>query len=555
MLAARGILPSNTVTNGTPALPELNSRYPSDEEGPDYWRILIINLKEKGTLNVEIRQPLNLDWTLTHEMLEDVFVGLTLRAAYLPRRGEVVLWTPELDGKLEQDPVTKRVMIKKEDGSWAGPPDWRAGIITQTPVEECNLMDIVQLTHKQSDNVAEFGFRIETLPDPLSEDKSLSLHHKYVPLRNIKPFAAYESFLPPTSLGDFHPSIEYAMMTMASWSMLYFSRFEGTWPNAKLYAKAIWLGHEILAIKDVIRLKPHGLTLENIDQPTSTPRGSSRVTDVMVIEKIWLELNVCIDDSKDDQYAHSYEVRIAGKVYTHDANRLVRPCPFGDDPLTELRDHEVNSSFQVNGMQGYGTWYRIANGRTCVVSKSMVLGRCVEPEATYLTFHVRQLDYDLYGVLSGRDYSAKVDERIPEGAGWFWADYRAETLGLSTVNGVECGPSADERQDLPRWQAILRFLNDCPRRGDKKVAFKDPEESDMDGRGARPLNLAFAALGKTSSLVSTGLGQNAVTNGDHQGSDTGDSSVPALENSTFEIPIIVPPEVPDEDYEDDDSRA
>lgn len=528
MLAARGIM-----ANDTHVLPELNPKYPSDEEGPDYWRMLIMDLKEKTTLDVEIRQPLNLDWALTHEMLEDDFVRLTLRPAYLPRRGEVVLWTPELDGRLEQHPVTKQVMIKKEDGTWAGPPGWLAGVITQTPDEECNFMDIVQLTKKPTDNVSEFGFRVETLPDPLNDDKSLSLHHKYVPLRSTKPFAAYESFLPSTPLKDFHPSIECAMLTMASWSMLHFHRFEGIWPNAKLYAKGLWLGHELLAIKDVVRLKPHGLALQNMDQNTSNLNGSPRVTDVMVIENIWLELNGCFDDSASDQYAQSHEVFIAGKVYTHDANRLgASPCPFGDDALEKLSDHEIDTTFQLNGMQGYigmkgyEGWYRIANGRTCVVSKSMILGRCIEPEAAYLTFHSRCLDYDLHGVLSGRDYSAKADERIPEGVGWFWGDYRAETLGLSTVNGVGCGPSAEERQGLPRLQAMLRILNDCPKKKDSTVLVENPEESEM------------AALGKTSSLVSTGLGQKTVTNGDHQESDTGDSSGNLLENSKFEIAIL-----------------
>jgi hypothetical protein len=484
---------------------ELEPKYPSDEEGPDYWRIHIMDMKEKGTIDEEINHRLNMDWALTHEQLADYFVRLTLQASFIPRRGEVVLWTPDLDGTLEYNAQTKCVQIKHEDGSWRGMPQWRAGIISQVPEEECNFMDIIQLTKKKNDLITYSGFRVETLVDPLSDDKVYSHQYKYVPLKNIKPFGAYEQFLWPLAREKFHPSIEYALTTMASWSLLHYTRFKGTWPDAKLHCKGIWIGHELLAVKDAVRLKPPGLTAEIMDDKTNTTKDE-KVTDVMVIEQIWLSLEGCIADPKDPQYARSYQPYVAGKVYTLDPNRLNRPTGFDRDELQKLTDNEVNMAFQCVGMQGYGPWYRVAGGRLCAVTKNMLLGRCYEPEASYLHFGTfTNLGYDLHSVLGGRRFSAEADARIPEGVNWFWGDYRAETLGLATMNGVEVGPAAEQRENMPRWQAVLRILNDCARGGDLKLAFKDPKEGESRGPG-RPPREHFAHFA-ASKLVSTGLGQ------------------------------------------------
>lgn len=498
MLAARGLPPAKTMS-------ELNPKYPSDEEGPDYWRIHIMNMEEKGTIDEDINHRLNMDWALTHEQLADYFVRLTLQASFVPRRGEVVLWTTDLDGTLEYNVRAGCVQIRDKDCNWHGQPEWRAGIVTQVPEEECNYMDIIQLTKKKNELTTYSGFRVETLVDPLSDDKAFSYQYKYVPLKNIKPFASYEQFLWPQTREQFHPSIEYAMTTMASWSLLHYTKFQGEWPNAKIYCKGIWIGHELLAIKDAVRLKPLGLTVDMMDDKSNTTKDE-KVTDVMVIEQIWLSLEDCISDPKNPQYAKSYQPYVAGQVYTVDPNRLSRPIGFDKDELQQLTDNEVDTAFQCVGMQGYGPWYRISGGRTCAVSKSMLLGRCYEPEAAYLHFGTfKDLGYDLHGMLNGRAFSAKADERMPEGANWFWGDYRAETLGLATMNGEEVGPAAEQRENMPRWQAMLRILNDCMKPSDLRVAFKDPRENDEIRRPGRPPKEHFAA----SKLVSAGFAGSA----------------------------------------------
>ncbi|KAJ5106333.1 hypothetical protein N7456_003008 [Penicillium angulare] len=471
---------------------------PYDKDGPDYWKIHINRLKEKTILDEEIHHPRNLDWVLTHEWLTDYFVRLKLQAAFIPRRGEVVLWTHELSGQLEWNAAAKCYMVHKDD-KWIV-PEWRAGIITQIPEETTSFLDITQVTSKANTSVSYWGFRVETLPDPIGDDKSLSLQYKYVPLSCIKPFNTFERYLYGVPRESLHPSIEFAMTTMASWSLLSHTRFTGTWPNARLYSRGIFIGSELLAIQDAVRLKPFGFKQEDMEENGAVKHPEHDPVDVMIIEKIWLQLTKCNDNLDDPQLAQECTPFIAGKVYTRDPNRLTRHMQFQADPLEKMTFDEVSNAFRQVGMSNYGDWYRVAGGRTCAVSPPMILGRCYEPEATMLHFGSYRLDYDLHGTLNGRRYSSEVDTRIPEGVDWFWGDYRAETLGLATSNGVEVGDSAEQRENPSRWQAILRIL-------DGSSSAEDIKQAEFPRRVGRPSIKKFGNVGKTSSLVSTGLGE------------------------------------------------
>lgn len=495
-------------------------KLPGDEEGPDYWKIHVMDLNEKGTLDEEIDHPLNLDWVLTHDQLKDYFVRLPLQPAFVPRRGETVLWTPNLEGRLQYNPETKTVEQRAEDGKWLGMPDWRAGIVTQVSEEESSYLDIVQSTKKKLP-ISWSGFRCECLPDPLEDDKSYSLHYKYVPLKCIKPFSAFERFLWPTPREKLHPSIENAMMTMASYSLLHKVRFRGTWPNARIDCKGIFIGPELLAIKDTARLKPIGMKAEDMENEQGELRTDlgPTVTDVMVIEQIWLQMDDCNADPDDEQLAKKLVPLIAGKVYTRDPNRLNRVMPFNADPLEKLTPKEVEDAFEQVGMRVYGKWYRVAAGKTCVVTPSMILGRCYEPEATKLHFDTFDLDYDLHGILSGRRYSVQVDARIPDGLEFFWGDSRVETLGLATVNGVEVGRAAEQRDDPVRWQAILRILQGSTSEVDYRLADLGISTK---GPGRPRKKKTFSEVRKMSKLVSTGLG--ALTENEDNGEEPANAS-------------------------------
>ncbi|KAJ5084807.1 hypothetical protein NUU61_009386 [Penicillium alfredii] len=523
--------------------------YPCDEEGPDYWRILVMKLKKQGTVDEEVEQRMNMDWVLTHEWLGEFFERMKLQAAFIPRRGETVLWTYSLEGQLVWNDKTNAIEMLSDKGEWLGIPEWRAGVVTQVPEEETVVQDIVE-TSKKKHGVNYSGFRVEMLPDPLSDDKSFSLQSRYLPLKCIKPMNSWEIFLQTKRREDLHPSIENALTTMSSWSLLTKYRFEGTWPDASVFCKGIYIGSELLVIKDAVRLKPWGYKLAENEDDTSAKGLFHLVTDVMVIEEIRLVLTDCIDDPQDPQLANLYSPRISGKVYTIDQHRA-NSQPFSDDPIKLMTADEVTAAFQQVGMHGYGGWRQVAGGKSCTVSQTMVLGRCHEPDANEFLYGDRLLGHDLHSVLSGRRFSTQVDARIPEDKSWFWGDYRAETLGITTMNNIDCGPGAEQRADPERWQAILKIAQGTHTPGDVRRA-KLPSSA-----GRPPTKPEFAQLGKTSKLVSSALGPPS----DSESEDVSDTdklggNISELElsghNLTESIHFRAGAEDDDDEYADED---
>lgn len=439
-----------------------------------------------------------MDWRLTHGALENLFMRLTLQAAFVPRRGETVLWTPSLEGVLEWNPNTKSVQMRNEKGKWMGVPEWRAGIVTQVPKEEILIQDMVETSAKKGD-VTYSGFRVETLPDPLNANKSLSLHVNYVPLKCVKPFNAWDVFLQSIPRKELHPSIENALTTMASWSLVSGYRFQGEWPRASIYCKGIYIGAELLARKDAVRLKPKNYELR---YPPTAKRYAQKIIDVLVIESIRLQLDDCIDDPDSKEYAESYSAKIDGHLYRLN-NKREENDPYAAYPLERMTDDEVFKAFQQGGMIGYGQWHRFKGMKHVTVSPEGILGRCYEPDANVLLWGDRRLGHDLNSVLGGREFSRQVDARIPECKRWFWGDNRAETLGLATVDGVDVGPAAEQRNTPKKWRALFRII-------DGPAGPVDHRDAGIPSEGAgRPpkSQSAFSGVKQISKLVSTGLGE------------------------------------------------
>jgi hypothetical protein len=469
--------------------------------------MLVMKMKDKGEIDEPIEQRLNLDWVLTHEWLSDYFMKLVLDPAYVPRRGELVLWIWQglEDGHLMRNPETGRVEIFGNDHKWHGVPDWRAGVVTQTPEDDVHMVDIVE-TPDSPRGLSYSGFRVETLPDPLSNDKSYSVQYAYVPLRNIRPFNTWQIYLKGQEREKTHPSIENAMTVMSSWSMVHKYHIIGKEGNCSIYCKGIFVGSELLAVSDTIRLKPEGFQYDDLKSGKAP-----KVTDVMVIEKISLRMMNCIDDDPE-QLATYFTALISGQVYTTDPKRVrnsrVFPDPTADENPTPLTTDEATATFRQVSMCDYGPWYRMAKGRNCNISPQIIIGRCYEPLAAELMFGTHKLGYDLSGVMEGRNYSSQVDARIPPGNTWFWGDCRVETLGLTEINGVECGLTAAQREDPLRWQAIIKMshgeFGHALRRQAQIPGSKGRPKTSSAPRG-RPKG-GLAKVAQTSKLVSAGLG-------------------------------------------------
>ncbi|PLB46673.1 hypothetical protein P170DRAFT_438384 [Aspergillus steynii IBT 23096] len=474
-----------------------------DNEGtPDVFKTAIIELKQQGSLDKAITETESMDWRAERTKLAEFIEGLSMQPAYLPRIGEVVLWTSDFEGELAWNSEMGCLQIYSPAvKQWLGTPEWRAGIIGQVPEEDTVLQDLHSTTRKDS-GVNYSGFRVETFPDPHSIDKSYSLHYKYVPLKCIKPFNSYEMFLQGTSRNALHPSIEYAMTTMSSFSLLDKYHFKGTWPDGAIYSRGIFLGAELLVVGDVVRLKP-----KDPQKP---------VTDVMVIDEIRLELKQCDDDLKSPHLAERIQVRVRGKVYTNNADRghYTRRHFFQDNP-NPMDPDEVVDAFQYIGMSGYGDWYRVFTtpghgfdpSQTYDVSQDMILGRCYEPDAMQLLFASLSLGLDLHGVLRGRAYSRQTDDRIHPGRDWFWGDFRTQTLALDSLNGEDVGHYSDAR-NMKMWHANLCII-------DGTAGPKDYQDAKIPGEVGRPATKSrssFAEVGKLSKLVSTGLGAGDTSN-------------------------------------------
>lgn len=465
-----------------------------DSEGtPDVYRMAIQKLKEYGTLDEKITEPSSMDWRAERKRLSEYLTMLNLQASYIPRAGEIVLWTPSLEGELSWNYDEGRIeMYSQSKNRWLGPPEWRAGVIGQVPEEDIVLQDLVETTKKKRE-VNYSGFRVETFPNPNGTDKSYSLQYKYVHLRCIKPFNAWELFLQGTAREALHPSIENALTIMSSFSFLDKYRFRGTWPNATVYSRGIFIGAELLLIGDAVRLKPTGYAAKS--------HQKAEVTDIMVIESIRLELTSCVDDPQLEQLAERYAARIQGPTYTT-SRRRAQAVSKSTSPPEPLTHDEVIQEFQYVGMSMYGNWYRLNPPGTKVeVSQDMIVGRCYEPDSMALLFGRISFGLDVHGVLVAREYSRRADERIPKGKRWFWGDFRTQTLAIDTLNGQDVGHYSESR-DVGMWRANLKVI-------DGKASVGDL--SDVGRLLTKPKS-TFHELHKTSTLVSSGLDTVDVSN-------------------------------------------
>jgi hypothetical protein len=432
-----------------------------------------------------------MDWRAEHKHLQPYLVKLSLQNSLIPRAGELVLWTGEIDGELIYDDETNTYRVYSfKHNQWLGVPDWRAGTVGQTPEEDVVLEDLLEPMPKHW-AINYSGFRVETFPDPNSGDKSASLQAKYVHLNCIRPLNYWQVFLQGIPQEEWHPSIKYALTVMSSISLVDKYRFKGVWPDASVHCRGIFIGAELLIVGDAVRLKP------KIHPPGNS---NPEVTDVMVIDRIEFKLLSCSTDIKSPLLAERHVVRIRGKVYTRSPERAYR-APGMVGPPRPLSHEEVINAFQYIGMNGYGKWYPVQPpDRSMCVSQDMIIGRCYEPDAMKLIFDDTSLGLDLQGVSSGRMYSRQTDERIPPGMDWFWGDYRTQTLALDSLNGEDVG-RYNEGRNPKMWRGCLQVI-------DGRATPSDLRDAALPrGRGRPSLGMAkFAEVGKTSKLVSSGLG-------------------------------------------------
>ncbi|CAN9327184.1 unnamed protein product [Alternaria alternata] len=407
----------------TPGLDKSNI----DSEGtPDVYRNLIDKLRRHQHVDESIEEPLSPDWRAEQELLPKLLDDTKTNEQWVPRTGDIVLYIRDMpDGvdlvRDETDTKEFRLYDERREKN-LGAPQWEAGLVTEAATVT-TIADLVDSDQQQ--NVSNTGVRVEPIPDPNNVNKSLSKQHKYVPLRQIRPFVLWGDLLRRIPQENWHVSIKNALALSSTLSLVGKHRFRGTWPNTSIYCHGIYIGAEMLGVGDTVRLLPN--------------KRQSKCTDVLSIKSIrlkWTNLDLASTNDYDEGRPYNSEVWIYGSAYTSDSSRG-----------NKLGVTEQN-----------------VEDKELAIPYSRVLGRLYErdPMAYFLKSDYGDfptLDVGRQAVVEARAFSRKHDHRIARepGATWYWGDNRADALNLKFVNGREVSRFDPDRdvKDLRRQLRVL----------------------------------------------------------------------------------------------------
>jgi hypothetical protein len=283
-----------------------------DEEGtPDVYRHLINRLRQHGHIDESIQEPLSPDWRAEQELLPDLLADLRTKEHWVPRNGEIVLYIRDLPEGIDlvRHEVTNELQLYNEEKGEYDTPEWRAGLVTEKATGS-TIADLIE--EDASMNVSCSGVRVEPISNPNNSDKSLSKQHKYVTLRQTRPFILWQELLDHVPEEEWQPTIKNALTLQATLSLMGKHRFRGTWPAAHIHCHGLYLGSELLTIGDTVRLLPIGKSMQ------------TACTDIMVIKSIrikWLDLDKASNNDYDEGRPYRSHVWVYGSAYTSDASR------------------------------------------------------------------------------------------------------------------------------------------------------------------------------------------------------------------------------------------
>ena len=414
-----------------------------DEDGtPDVYRNLINKLRRHGTIDQGIEEPLSPDWRAEQETLPGLLRSLREKEQWVPRTGEIVLYVRDLpdDIHITRDGITKEFQLYNErSGKYLGSPHWEAGLVGQTPMEA-----------PTNSNVIYSGLRVEPIAHPNSLDKSVSKRYKYVSARQTRPLLFWYELLHNIRREDWHASVVNALTLTSTLSLMGKYRFRGAWPDATIYCHGLYLGFEMLAVGDTVRLLP------------SARSGQVECTDIMVIRSVrlkWLSLgDASNNDYDNDGKPYKSEIWVYGSAYTSEPSRSDKQW---------LCDQNIELPRAAGD---YANWYPLhPASKELAVPFSRILGRLYERHAMAAFLNsgldeMSDLDAGREGLMEAREFSTQHDERIAreKSATWYWGDSRADALDLHTINGLDVAKYDQERnmKDLRKQIKLVDGLAD-----------------------------------------------------------------------------------------------
>lgn len=413
-----------------------------DEEGtPDVYRNLIEKLRRHGTIDEKIEEPLSPDWLAEKELLPALLQELLHNEQWKPRQGDILLFVrnlPEHVSIVRNEDTGEYQLYNEDTNECVGTPIWEAGLVGQTPVKD-------QIA---SDSVIYSGLRLEPLPNLNDPDKSLSKRYRYVPLRQTRPFILWEQFLGNIPQEDWHPTIHNALTVTSTLSLVGKHRFRGTWPDASIYCHAMYLGHELIAVGDTVRLLPS----------SSSMHDENGNCDIMLIKSIrikWSNLDKASNNDYDEGRPYNSAVWLYGTALTSDALRSDKRW------LSDATD-----GHSLKAAAGYSDWYPLhPPSKELAIPHTRCIGRVYERDA--MAAFLGAENHDLLalgtdvggsGLLKARNFSSKHDQRIvKDDATWYWGDNRADSLGLQTINGLDVS-KFDQLRDVKELRKKIKIL-------------------------------------------------------------------------------------------------
>ncbi|KAK5091713.1 hypothetical protein LTR05_001898 [Lithohypha guttulata] len=517
------------------------STHPTDEEGTsnEFRKAIDHAYKQEGgakEIDFDIKEENSIDWLSEIDSLPVSLTQIEAQHSFIPRRGELVLWIPDF-------PENQYLLRNAETGEYqfydfhekkyTGFPRWRAGVVVEVPVAAfkngvIDFPDILDLPLKKTSlNTA--GFRIETMPDPNDDDeKSLSKQYRYVALRNIRPLAHWQLLLKGIPQKTLHRSILHALTCMTSVSLVGRRSFIGHWRRGGyIRARACFLGSEMITLGDTIRLTPH------------EPNASCM--DILVVDDIRFKMTGFKPEhlEYDSQLlCSSSQLHFVGKAYTLDRSRAHIHVPSSQAQSQSqsaeaayvphsLHSEDVKEWFRPVGTGEYGKWYPLQGDyKKFEVSYDQVLGRLYEADAIRLWSGLRQrhissanremmkpdLGFDTSSIIGGRRYATKTDERIPDvpesdpkAIRWVLSDYRAQSLSLATINGLETAAYNPIRTPatLAEWRAHIDISEG---RQPTKTLIKAPRKRPKYRFDMRDFGLDDGAISGGGTYTAKGTG-------------------------------------------------
>ena len=468
---------------GVPNLPQGRLSSPSppppprkqvDEDGtPDAIRALLDELKATdGVIDRKIAESMSPDWRVGNDLLKELLDDWSGHYRFVPRVGELVLFVRDLkpeEGLAWDSTLHSWRKTAPNVDDLLGRPQWEAGIVTQMPLQRADESDLATAPAAKS-NVVNSGFRIEPLPKPSGDDKSLSRRHCYVPLHGIRPLAYWQNCLCNLPEEDWHQTIKYALSATNTFCVLGRDRFKGkrdevTGSEATIFCRGAYIGSEMILLGDTVRLLP------NPDE-----QKKDEVTEILVVTAIKLRL-VNIDEAGNDDWdqGRPYTVclHISGRAFTLDRKRSfdgVGKLPIPPD-----------SKLLPAGLAGYGQWYHVTDPQRSrdrlEVPYTRIFNRVIEstayeswyqtPDSAVQSIRKPAKTADLKrganAMWLAREYAYHHDPRIDKAAGksWYWADTRTEALDLHEVNNRFVGPkdTTRTREQMEAWRKALAALD------------------------------------------------------------------------------------------------